>query len=1254
MDPTNEENFGKPVSLIGLLQFADFVDYLLIILGTIAALLHGVASPYTIMQYSSFYNSLGTNEDLTFQIMKLAKLVCYIGVAILFFTSIGNVGYVEIICWTLTGERQTIRIRARYVEALLSQDMAYFDTNMESAHIINSITCDTALVHDAIGEKSLIMSNFHNDHHDSITITNHFSFQLSKHDPFCLKQGILQIRSVASFVGESRMMKAFSQEIKKGTKLLRIVGICKGLGIGSIFCITYLSWALQASFATKFVIRGELKGGTAFVIIFLGFSASSSLGMALQGLEVFGKGKAAATRLFQIMHEHSNIKYKNLRGDILPNFEGQIDFCNVSFAYPARPDAHIFVDLSISIPAGKIIALVGPSGSGKSTIISLIDRFYDADKGEIRLDGHNIKSLQLKWLREQIGLVSQEPTMFSTSIKENILFGDKNVSDYEFLEAVEAANAHSFIMDLPETYNTQVGEGGAQMSGGQKQRIAIARAILKKPRILLLDEATSALDPESEHLVQNGLINLMNNRTTVVIAHRLSTIQNSDMIAVFEKGQIVEMGTHADLIANEEGVYKSLLELQQTKVPNCAHERSTSAVRDDDWQQFSVASSAEKQKLEVTDTSYYPDQATPVAKIFYENTISHIKSPSSPIQTPKISFDDLGKKLHKTYYSENLPSDLDESWWRILTWFGKILQKDQWCSWWVGAIGATAFGSMISLFPVVVATILLLWFEPDINKIKTETNIWIISFLLLGATSLCASLVQNVYFAKLGADASGILQERSLEDIMKHEIGWFDLEENSCSATTARISADAMAVNTMLCSSFSYGMQYLSAITLAIAMGLTFQWQIALIHLVVIPIQIVASAFKLMFTKGGIGGNSETAYEKPSQIAREAMANIRVVASCAAEEDVLNRFNQQMSRARRKRIFRATAGGLAFGIAHAAYTFSFALTFWFSVTVVKQHNAKPGSVIKAIFVLGYTAHQLLEVSKLLPEFRKGLSGVKCFFQISKQQTKIDPDDPNGYKPSSVSGNIEIKNVTFCYPSRPTVNVLQRVNLVVPAKTNVALVGASGSGKSSIIALIERFYDPSSGEILIDGRNLKTFNLRWIRQHIGLVQQQPALFAFSIRENILYGKENASEEEMIAAAKAASAHAFITSLPNGYDTQVGEGGSLLSGGQKQRIAIARAILKQPEILLLDEPTSALDANSEHIVQEALDGLIEKKTTTIITIAHRLSTVEHADVIVVLNEGRIVEMGTPHKLKLHQEGAYARLLRLQQQKEHDETS
>lgn len=378
-------------------------------------------------------------------------------------------------------------------------------------------------------------------------------------------------------------------------------------------------------------------------------------------------------------------------------------------------------------------------------------------------------------------------------------------------------------------------------------------------------------------------------------------------------------------------------------------------------------------------------------------------------------------------------------------------------------------------------------------------------------------------------------------------------------------------------------------------------------------------------------------------IAGEGVSNIRTVAAFNAQNKILSLFCHELRVPQRRSLRHSQTSGLLFGLSQLALYASEALILWYGAHLVSKGASTFSKVIKVFVVLVITANSVAETVSLAPEIIRGGEAVGSVFSILDRSTKIDPVDPDAEPVDSVRGEIELRHVDFAYPSRPDVMVFKDLNLRIRAGQSQALVGASGSGKSSVIALIERFYDPIAGKVMIDGKDIRKLNLKSLRLKIGLVQQEPALFAASILDNIAYGKEGATEAEVIEAARAANVHAFVSSLPEGYKTPVGERGVQLSGGQKQRIAIARAVLKDPAILLLDEATSALDAESECVLQEALERLMRGRTTVLV--AHRLSTIRGVDCIGVVQDGRIVEQGSHADLVSRSEGAYSRLLRLQ---------
>ncbi|GLJ36715.1 hypothetical protein SUGI_0738890 [Cryptomeria japonica] len=899
-----------------------------------------------------------------------------------------------------------------------------------------------------------------------------------------------------------------------------------------------------------------------------------SLGSALPNIRYFSEACSAAERIFEMIERVPIIDSDDGRGDILEQVRGEVEFRNVEFAYPSRPEILIFSNFCLTIQPGKTVALVGGSGSGKSTAVALVERFYDPLAGQILLDGVDITKLKLKWLRSQIGLVSQEPALFATSIKENILFGKEGGSMEEVIAAAEAANAHKFITQLPDGYDTQVGERGVQMSGGQKQRIAIARAMLRDPRLLVLDEATSALDAGSEKIVQDALDNASIGRTTLIIAHRLSTIRNADLIAVVGNGQVIESGEHNDLICREGGAYAALVQLQQA-ASNVEEAEEHHDVREEVLTR-ARSSSVVSKSSSLRSISVYPEQ---------ENKKVFSSAPS----------------------------------FRRLV----MLNAPEWKQAVMGCLGAIAFGGVQPAHSYTLGSMISVFFIKSHAEMKEKSRNYSLVFFSLGVISLLVNVLQHYNFGKMGEYLTKRVRERMLSKILTFEVGWFDQDQNSSGAVCSRLTKEANVVRSLVGDRLSLIVQTISAVGIAIAVSLIVAWRLAVVLIAVQPISIASHyTRKVLLTR--MSARLVKAQDQGSQVASEAVGNHRTITAFSSQDRILSLHAKTQEGPHREAMEQSWVAGVVLGASQCLSLLNSALGFWYGAHLVYHGYISSGELVKVFLVLMSTARVIAEAGSMTSDIAKGSDAVKSVFEILDRESRINPDDENGEKPAKLQGNIDVKDVYFAYPSRPDVMIFNKFSLSMKEGQRVALVGESGSGKSTIIGLIERFYDPLKGVVRIDGRDIKGFNLRSLRQHIGLVGQEPALFAGSIRDNICYGKQNATEAEMIEASKAANAHDFISFLKEGYDTQTGDRGVQLSGGQKQRIAIARAIIKNPSILLLDEATSALDSQSEKVVQEALDRVMVGRTSVIV--AHRLSTIRDADLIAVIREGRVIEKGT----------------------------
>jgi ATP-binding cassette subfamily B (MDR/TAP) protein 1 len=481
------------------------------------------------------------------------------------------------------------------------------------------------------------------------------------------------------------------------------------------------------------------------------------------------------------------------------------------------------------------------------------------------------------------------------------------------------------------------------------------------------------------------------------------------------------------------------------------------------------------------------------------------------------------------------------------------------------------------------------------------------------------------------------------EKVVGMEVGWFDEPENSSGAIGARLSADAASLRALVGDSLSQIVQNSATAVAGLVIAFVASWELAFIVLVLLPLVGVTGYVQIKFLKG-FSSDAKLMYEDASQVANDAVGSIRTVASFCAEDKMMDLYRIKCEGPMKTGMRQGIVSGIGFGFSNFFMFAVYSLSFYAGALLIKANRTTFGDVFQVFFALTMAAMGISQSSSFSPDSTKAKSAAASIFAIIDRKSQIDPTDESGVTLENLNGNIELRHLTFKYPSRPDIQILRDLTLSIRAGQTVALVGESGCGKSTVISLLQRFYEPDSGHIKLDGVEIQTMQLRWLRQQMGLVSQEPVLFNDTIRANIAYGKGGgeATEAEIIDAAKLANAHKFISALQQGYDTVVGERGIQLSGGQKQRVAIARAIIKSPKILLLDEATSALDAESERVVQDALDRVMVNRTTVVV--AHRLSTIKNADAIAVVKGGVIVEKGKHETLIKIEDGFYSSLVSL----------
>ncbi|CAA0813219.1 ABC transporter B family member 11 [Striga hermonthica] len=1185
------------------------------IVGTVTAVGTGLGLPLMTIIFGELANSFGHNVGtgrVVHQVSKVSLKFVYLAVGA------GFAAFSQVVCWMITGERQAVRIRNLYLRAILRQDMGYFDKETSTGEIVERMSTDTTLIQDAIGEKIgkflqltatfcggfmiafikgwlltlVLLSAIPLLVISAALMTVLFAkFSSRGHAAYSeaalvVEQTIGAIRTVASFTGEKQAVAKYDKSLNKAYKAGVQEGLAAGLGSGIFMLVLFCSYALAVWFGAKMIITKGYSGGAVLNVIMAILLGSFSLGQISPCLSSFAAGQAAAFKIFEIIHRKPDIDPYSTEGLVLEGINGNIELKDVYFSYPSRPDDTIFNGFSLMVPSGTTLALVGESGSGKSTVINLIERFYDPQGGEVLIDGINIKEFQVRWIRRKIGLVSQEPVLFASSIKDNIAYGKDGASVEEIEAAAECANAAKFIDKLPQGLDTMVGVNGTQLSGGQKQRIALARAILKDPRILLLDEATSALDAESERAVQEALERVMLNRTTLIVAHRLSTVKYADSIAVIHRRKIVEKGSHSELTQNPEGAYSKLIQLTQNP-----HQ---------DTNEPEIKSESDALSLSFSRSLPTSSSAT--------------QTVAPPKPKHKLSLHRLAR-LNKPETPELI----------------------------LGSLAAVVNGSVLPLFGLLFSSTIRTFYEPA-HKLREDSKFWACMFIVLGVASLLSAPLRTYFFSVAGCKLIRRLRLMCFEKVVRMDMGWFDRAENSGFLVGARLSGDVKCLRSLVGESLALVVQNVATAVAGLVIGFGASWQLSLIVLAMLPL-IGLNGYVHMRFVAGFSGDSKKLYEDATQVGSDAIGNIRTVASFSAEEKVMQLHQQKCEGPVKVGIKHGLISGAAFGISLFFLYSVYATSYYAGARLVDAGKITFADVFRVFLGLSMTAVAISQSGAFAPDSGRAKAGAASIFALLDQKSEIDSFDDSGITPENINGDIEFQHVGFRYPSRPDVQIFTDLCLVIHSGKTVAIVGESGSGKSTIVSLLQRFYNPNTGRITLDGLEINSLNLRWLRQQMGVVSQEPVLFNDTIRANISYGKEgNATEAEIVAAAELANAHRFISALHKGYDTVVGEKGIQLSGGQKQRVAIARAVVKAPKILLLDEATSALDAESERVVQEALDRAMVDRTT--IVVAHRLSTIKNADFIAVVKNGVIAEKGKHESLVNKVGGIYASLVALHQ--------
>ncbi|KAI4710633.1 hypothetical protein J4E89_004221 [Alternaria sp. Ai002NY15] len=1275
-----------------LLFYADptWLDKILVFVGAIAAIAAGVPFPLIGIVFGQLVDEInvatcnnregssnGSEEaNITPKILLLVYIACGT------FTCI----YTHLVCWNLASQRLAQRIRDRYLRNLLRQDMAFFD-NLQAGEVSSRLNGDIQSIESGTGEKvgvaltclsfcvtAYIVGFIKNAEIAGMLVSlipafllmavvgGHFFGKYAAKVGDCFGSASAIASEALSHVGlvhalganarlEAKFESHLSDAREAGVKKATTAAVQAGLLYFIAFSASALGyWQGSRRIADSLEGKGNATIGEIYTVTFILLDGAIVLSQIAPMLPLFGGAISAFERLRKDIETQPTIDNTSSSAEKPTHVDGTVEFRNVAFTYSSRPDHPVLNGISLTCEAGKLTAIVGLSGSGKSTVASLISRFYDPESGDVLLDGRNAKDINIKSLRGFISLVQQEPSLLDRSILENIALGLVNSPPHAHLEktllsgvlaqvaedvrggqdlaqvaekagpevveivqlvkdAADLADVAIFIDRLEFGFATSVGSSGSLVSGGQKQRIALARALVRDPRILILDEATAALDSASEQRIQAAIERASRGRTVVSIAHRLSTIRAAAKIIVMKKGDIIEQGTH-DQLMDLEGSYADMVHLQSVKSDDGATSSRTSLDSRD-------ADSITNEKLALS--AQEPD-AVPANDTQAAEAIEHTKGVV------------IAGSIRKTMLPLTRPYLLLV----ILAFLAALVVGGQYCG--SGLLFGNIMGTMSPCN------------TPEYVRSRGEllSGMW----FMLACVAFLANFTSWASFGLLSERLIYKVRNLSLHTLLQQPLQWHESESRSPTVLLEFITKDGQSLagfsGSIIGTLFSVVVNFIAAIILSHILA----WRIAIVCLVVVPL-LLGAGFMQLRAIGKFAAKHAGAFSSSIGVTIEAVSNIKTVHALSIEEEIISTYRRSLKAPRKEMVKQSFKTNVWLAVANSCGTFIYAFAYWWGTKNIIEGRYTQTEFFVILIAMLVSAQLWGQLFTLAPEISKAKSAMSriCgLIELGKDTPDTGRrDDPSLSEknqddiealaespiPATTQGGARVvfRDVGFSYPARPGVPVLTSLSLTIQPGQFCALVGPSGAGKSTVLALLERFYSPSSGSISINGLDISRHHGASFRDDIAYVPQENILFQGSIKFNIGLGARpghTPSDEEIQEACKLANIHNTIIDLPQGYDTECGSKGNQLSGGQRQRLSIARALVRKPKLLLLDESTSALDAESEKALEQGLERAVKGHGVTVIAIAHRLRTIARADVIFLVEAGKVVDQGRHEEL------------------------
>ncbi|MFF1256923.1 ABC transporter ATP-binding protein [Streptomyces sp. NPDC058321] len=1023
-----------------------------------------------------------------------------------------------------------------------------------------------------------------------------------------------------------RVVKGFGQEDQETGKLREVgrrlfAGRLRTIRLNSKFtpalqAVPALGQVAMLALGGWLAVRGQITLGT-----FVAFSSYLAqlvgpVRMLAMVLTVGQQARAGVERVLELIDTEPSLE--DGKKELPADAPATVEFDDVSFSYEGA-DRTVLDGLSFEIPAGQTLAVVGSSGSGKSTVSLLLPRFYDVTHGAVLVGGHDVRELTLDSLRAAIGLVPEDSFLFSDTIRANIAYGAPDASDEQIETAARAAQADRFIAELPDGYDTTVGEHGLTLSGGQRQRIALARAILTDPRLLVLDDATSAVDARVEHEIHEALRGVMAGRTTLLIAHRRSTLGLADRIAVLDGGRLAAIGTHEELEAGS-ALYRRLL-TDPDELGGVSPGHIAPALPDEDTSVRDELDAEFDAERGITPTLWTGDRE---AKNAEDPALAGM--PATPELLAQVEALPAATDVPDIDEARAVTAEESYGLRRLLRGFGAPLL--------ISLVLVALDAGMGLLLPVLIRH----GIDEGVSQLALGA-VWAAAGLGLVTVLVqwCAQIGETRMTGRTGERVLYSLRLKIFSQLQRLGLDYYERELTGRIMT--RMTTDVDALSTFLQTGLVTA--FVSVVTFFGIMGalLVIDVQLALVVFVTLPPLIVGTFF---FRRSSVKAY-ELARERVSVVnadLQESVAGLRIVQAFRRERSGAERFAERSGAYRSARIRGQWLISVYFPFVQFLSSVAAAAVLMVGAGRVEAGTLTTGALVAYLLYIDLFFAPVQQLSQVFDGYQQATVSLGRIQELLQEPTSTkDAEEPLDVL--SLRGEIAFEDVDFAYGAADgSEAALSDVALRIPAGQTVAFVGETGAGKSTLVKLVARFYDPTAGRVTVDGTDLRALDLTSYRHRLGVVPQEAYLFQGTVRDAIAYGRPDATDAQVEAAARAVGAHEMIATLEGGYLHEVAERGRNLSAGQRQLIALARAELVDPDILLLDEATAALDLATEAQVNQATDRIAGKRTTLVV--AHRLTTAARADRVVVMADGRVAEDGT-HAELLALGGRYAELWR-----------